>query len=504
MTISLHAKVMRFVGILLAIMIWSGATRAEDSTFTGEKTSWHGFDRYDFLMDEVTFEIKPHKAGADEGNSVKTPVKGQLRCVVVTPKTPAAGKPWSWQGYYFDHEPQTEIELLKRGFHIGFVYCDAGKPWDAWYKFLTETHGLSTKPAFVGMSRGGRNAYTWATANPEKVSCLYMDNPAVSREAIARLGDLAKADVPLLHVCGSIDPIINHTQMVEASYVQLGGRISLMIKDGAAHHPHSLRDPKTLADFIEQSQQPVVVEPPKFVGKSATKTSFYASASDYREAPSEKTFVACRGPWFAPSYDRYEFRIGNIRMPVTVIVPRTSAAGNPWVFRADATGRDSLVDLALLAQGFHIVTGPVPTDTDGPVLDQWNTVYKHLTDAGLSKTPVLEGAGGAAGEAYAWAIENPEKVSCVYAENPLLRSRMSKTQPLDRLESLAKAKVPVLHVCGSSDPWLASQSQVLEKRYKDLGGSVTVIVEEGKGHFPTAPRDVKAVVDFILRCQPNP
>jgi hypothetical protein len=31
---------------------------------------------------------------------------------------------------------------------------------------------------------------------------------------------------------------------------------------------------------------------------------------------------------------------------------------------------------------------------------------------------VLAGAGGAAGEAYAWAIENPEKVSCIYAENP--------------------------------------------------------------------------------------
>jgi hypothetical protein len=473
---------------------------AAPPTFGAEKTTWHGFDRYDFLMDEANLGIEPHVASPDEGNGVRTQVKGQLRCVVVAPKQPAPGHPWSWRGYYFDHEPQTEIELLKRGFHIGFIWCDADKHWDAWYTFLTEIHGLSKTPAFIGMSRGGRNAYTWTTANPEKVSCIYADNPAVSREALALLGGLAKNDVPILHVCGSLDPILgNHTLVVESVYQQLGGRISVMIKDGAAHHPHSLRDPKPIADFIEQSLRPAGGQPPDFVGEVFTKTSFYGAESDYREIPSEKIFAACRGPWFAPSYDRYEFRIDGVRMPVSVIVPKTAAAGKPWVFRADFVTRDAAVDLDLLGHGFHVVTGPVPTDTDGPVLQQWNAVYEHLTDRGLSKAPVLEGAGGAAGEAYAWAIENPDKVSCVYAENPILRSHMSKTQPLDNLTPLAKAGVPILHVCGSLDPWLDSQTGVLEKRYKELGGQVTVIVKEGEGHYPLAPRDRKPVMDFITK-----
>lgn len=488
-----------FTAVVLVVTLGSTPVVSATPQFSGEKTSWHGFDRYDFLMDETDLTVKPHKAGADEGNAVRTQVKGQFRCVIVAPKQPAAGNPWSWQGYYFDHEPQTEIELLKRGFHIGFVWCDAGKPWDAWYKFLTETHGLAQKPAFIGMSRGGRNAYTWATANPDKVSCIYADNPAVSREAVALLGELAKADVPLLHVCGSLDPILgNHTLVVESIYQQLGGRISVMIKDGAAHHPHSLRDPKTIADFIETSLKPATANPPPFVGKTFTRSSFYGSASDYREVPSEKMFAACRGPWFAPCYDRYEFRLDGVRMPVNVIVPTTPALGKPWVFRGEFVTREADVDLSLLGRGFHIVTGPVPTDTDGPILQQWNAVYKLLADAGLSRKPVLAGAGGAAGEAYAWAIENPDKVSCVYAENPILRSRMSKPQPLDRLDALAKAGVPVLHVCGSRDPWLESQTRLLEKRYKELGGAVTVIVEEGKGHFPTSPRDLKPVVDFIV------
>jgi len=332
---------------LVATIVWLApdvAAVGASPSFDGEKTAWHGFDRYDFLMDEADFSIKPYKASRGEGNAVRTQVKGQLRCVVVAPKEAAPGNPWSWRGYYFDHEPQAEVELLKRGFHVGFIWCDAGKPWDAWYKFLTETHGLSKKPAFIGMSRGGRNAYTWATANPDKVSCIYADNPAVSREALAMLGALAKNDVPLLHVCGSLDPILgNHTLVVESAYQQLGGRISVMIKDGAAHHPHSLRDPKPIADFIEQSLRPLGGDAPVFVGKSFTKSSFYGIESDYREFPSEKTYAACRGPWFAPYYDRYEFRIDGIRMPVSVIVPKAAAPGKPvaWGYY-DATAKPVL------------------------------------------------------------------------------------------------------------------------------------------------------------------
>src|SRR5262249_37662259 len=105
------------------------------------------------------------------------------------------------------------------------------------------------------------------------------------------------------------------------------------------------------------------------------------------------------------------------------------------------------------------------------------------------------------GEAYAWAIANPDKVSCIYGENAVLRCTMTKAQPLDNLAALAKSGVPVLHVCGSLDPMYASQTREAEKRYKELGGAMTVIVQEGEGHSPTAPKDPKPVVDFIVRRQ---
>jgi len=78
---------------------------------------------------------------------------------------------------------------------------------------------------------------------------------------------------------------------------------------------------------------------------------------------------------------------------------------------------------------------------------------------------------------------------------------MTKAHPLDNLSVLAKVGVPVLHVCGSLDPMYASQTLEAEKRFKELGGSMTVIVQEGRGHYPTAPLDPKPVVDFIVSQQ---
>jgi pimeloyl-ACP methyl ester carboxylesterase len=470
--------------------------------FAGEKTAWHGYDRYDFVMDSSDLSLRPFKAPAGENSGVGSPPSGQRRCIVVAPKEAAAGRPWSWRGCYWDHQPQTEIELLKRGFHVAYISADAvlkpGKEWAAWYAFLTEKHGLSKKPAFIGMSRGGEYAYIWATTNPDKVSCIYADNPGGNRDILLKLGDLAANDVPLLHVCGSIDPLLGRvSSTIENIYQQWGGRITVMIKEGGGHHPHSLRDPKPLADWIEKNVKPVGDIRPAFVGGKLTKTSFYSTESFYRDYPKEGTYITCRGPGFTECYDRYAFDLPGVEGAINVIVPKTAAAGNPWVFRADNVTRESVVDLALLAGGFHIVVGPVPYNADGPSRAHWDTVYRYLTEHGFSKKPVLEGAGGAAGEAYAWAIENPDKVACVYGENPVMRSHMAKTQPLDNLAPLAKAGVALMHVCGGLDPWLNDQTRVAEKRYKELGGQITVIVKEGEGHYPLAPKSLKPVVDFI-------
>lgn len=70
----------------------------------------------------------------------------------------------------------------------------------------------------------------------------------------------------------------------------------------------------------------------------------------------------------------------------------------------------------------------------------------------------------------------------------------AKTQPLDNLKPLSKAKVPILHACGSLDPNLKTQTGEVRKRY---AGKMTVIVDAGRGHYPMAPQKPERIIELI-------
>ncbi|MGE5295565.1 MAG: prolyl oligopeptidase family serine peptidase, partial [Solirubrobacterales bacterium] len=239
--------------------------------FAGTKSSFYNYNRYDFTYD------------------------GRA-CIVVTPKTAAEGKPWIWRARFFGHEPQTDIALLERGYHL--VYIDApelyGSPkavelWDHFYAYLTRTYGFAPRAVLEGMSRGGLYIYNWAAKNPDKVCCIYADAPVCDIKSwpggkgvgpgsaecwaevlkayemtedqamkakcnpIDNLEPLARAGIPLLHVVGDADevvPLAENTTVLEGRYKALGGSIQVIHKPGVGHHPHSLRDPAPIVDFI--------------------------------------------------------------------------------------------------------------------------------------------------------------------------------------------------------------------------------------------------------------
>ncbi|HEY4937236.1 MAG TPA: hypothetical protein VII44_11675, partial [Puia sp.] len=184
---------------------------------------------------------------------------------------------------------------------------------------------------------------------------------------------------------------------------------------------------------------------------------------------------------------------------ITIIVPLKAAPGKPWVFRADRVGREpSDFDLALLANGFYIVAAPVVAQA-GPMQKEWDSLYYLLTANGFSKKPVLEGTGAGAGEAYAWAILNSEHVSTIFSINPELRSLQTKASSFDRLDVFVRAGISLINICGSLDPLLKENTLAVERRYKQLGGKMKVIVHERQGHYVSDSDDPKKVVDFILQ-----
>ena len=253
-----------------------GATPAKPEQLNGApgrtRSTWNGYERLDFLV-----------AGR--------------KCLLVLPKVSAPGKPWIWRTEFFGHEPQADIALLGQGFHVAYMEVQNmyGAPvaldhMDRFYKHLTHTFGLSAKPVMEGFSRGGLFAFNWAARNPQQVSAIYADAPVcdfkswpggrgkgngspadwqrlkaaygftTDEEALAyklnpvdSLAPLAKANIPLLHVCGDADavvPLEENTAVIEQRYKKLGGVIEVIAKPGVGHHPHSLKDPTPIVQFI--------------------------------------------------------------------------------------------------------------------------------------------------------------------------------------------------------------------------------------------------------------
>ena len=93
------------------------------------------------------------------------------------------------------------------------------------------------------------------------------------------------------------------------------------------------------------------------------------------------------------------------------------------MFTGDAIREGWTRRAGAVAKGYHIlIVSPLGS---GMTQKQWDDAYKLLTDHGFSKKPVLKGTGAKARRAYAWVVTNPDKVSCIYALNPLMKSLMA-------------------------------------------------------------------------------
>ena len=240
-----------------------------------------------------------------------------VACKVVRPHRAAKGAPWIWRARFWGHEPQTDVALLDRGFHV--VYCDvadlfgsplAVKRWDHFYKLMRQG-GLHPKVVLEGMSRGGLIVYNWAVANRKKVACVYADAPVLDlkswpmgggsrqvsdnelelmmkvygftdksealryrKNPLDRARQIAKAGFPMLHVCGDADevvPVAENTALFEKAIQADGGRITVIHKPGCLHHPHSLKNPSPIVNFILKS-----------TGRALAYTTIPAPGNEFR------------------------------------------------------------------------------------------------------------------------------------------------------------------------------------------------------------------------------
>lgn len=232
-----------------------------------ERTRWNGYERLDFTV-----------AGRP--------------CILVLPAVAGPARPWIWRTEFFGHEPQVDLALLERGWHV--AYMDAKNMYGApkamslfgdFYRHLVIYHVLSKRVVLEGFSRGGLYAFNFAATHPALVAGLYLDAPvldirswpgrnraskewaecldayglteetlvAFRKNPLDRVMPVAKGGVPVIAVCGEADttvPFAENTGILEKRFRELGGTIEVILKPGVDHHPHSLKDPAPVVEFL--------------------------------------------------------------------------------------------------------------------------------------------------------------------------------------------------------------------------------------------------------------
>lgn len=242
-----------------------------------------------------------------------------------------------------------------------------------------------------------------------------------------------------------------------------------------------------------------------------------------------------RSDW--QGFPRLDFECGGRH--ALVVLPKSAAPGHPWIWRTEFFGVEPQGDLALLAHGWHVAYVDVRNLYGAPVaLDAMDTFYAQATRAfDLAPKVVLEGFSRGGLFAFNWAARHPGRVACIYADAPVLDfkswpggrgkgagspadwARLLKAydftesqalaypfNPIDNLQPLAAAGIPVLSVCGDADKTVPFEenSQLAAERYHALGGTMKVIVKHGGDHHPHSLPDPTPIVDFILAHAPTP
>lgn len=187
--------------------------------------------------------------------------------------------------------------------------------------------------------------------------------------------------------------------------------------------------------------------------------------------------------------------------------------GMPWVWYAPTLPglpgvEERWLFEQLLASGIGIAgidAGESYGSPDGRKV--YDLLYAELTERrGMGKRPVMLGRSRGGLMTLSWAAEHPERCGgfagiypvCDLTSYPTvekacgayhltadgLRAVLKEHNPVDRLEGLAKAKVPFFAIHGDVDTVvpLERNSGLVAERYRALGGEMELVVPKGQGH----------------------
>lgn len=231
-------------------------------------------------------------------------------------------------------------------------------------------------------------------------------------------------------------------------------------------------------------------------------------------------------------YESYSFKLNGIWC--RLIKPNVkSDPKKHWYWRVHFFGAFPHADFALLDRGWYVTHIDVhELYGSAECMRRMDMLYKFMTSLGFDPKCVPVGYSRGGLDVYNWAVNNTEKVYCLYLDNPVCdfkswpggrgasgnwptewqnclnawhfteaEALSYQLNPVDNLAPLAQAGVPILHLCGDADEVVPPEenTRIVEKRYRELGGNIEVIYKPGAGHHPHCLENPQPIVDFILK-----
>ncbi|MBB6731396.1 alpha/beta fold hydrolase [Cohnella zeiphila] len=215
-----------------------------------------------------------------------------------------------------------------------------------------------------------------------------------------------------------------------------------------------------------------------------------------------------------------------------LILPKEPAAGRPWVWRAEFFDAFAYADRALLAQGWCLAYYRISDMYGCPGAVERMRQFQDYAEEkfDLAKRTVLFGFSRGGLYSFNYAAAHPERVRLLYLDAPVLdirswpgglgagpgsafewslclavyglteeTARDAKVSPLDQVEPVAAAGIPILIVAGDADEPVPYEENgaLLAERYRELGGTIETIVKPGVGHHPHSLSDPAPIVAFV-------
>jgi len=208
-------------------------------------------------------------------------------------------------------------------------------------------------------------------------------------------------------------------------------------------------------------------------------------------------------------------QVFEVRERTAFVIDPQSTPGEkakPWVWYAPTLPNlpgdaENWMFEKFLANGIAVAGIDVGESYGSPAgRDLYTALYDEMVRRGYSRKPVLLGRSRGGLMTLSWAADNAEKVGGFAGIYPVcnlesypglakaapayelsaeqLKQRLDEHNPVARLDSLAKAGVPMFAIHGDVDKVvpLEANSGLAKTRYVEVGGSMELVVPMGQGH----------------------